>query len=133
MRLTAENVHDTMSACLYDDPSIKTEADLPADALRVEGIVRNFALDPKRVAAHKDAIRSMVEELPASFHAKSGGGWSFLNACMLETGEQWGEQSSVEALYVLGQAAGFVKCLLPRDTWPLLPGGVPYFVVNVEA
>jgi len=56
---------------------------------------------------------------------------SFLNACQDRNGNQWTDlHQRMEQLFVLGQAAGFVSCLLPRDMWAALPGGMPYYVVS---
>ena len=57
---------------------------------------------------------------------------SFLNACMTQSGEHWGEHPSMDTLFVLGMAVGYVTCLLPRDSWKNLPGGMPYYQVNLS-
>jgi hypothetical protein len=76
----------------------------------------------------------LLAELPAPFKADgpdSGGGWSFLNACVTKDGVQWTDlHRTVEALVVLGIAAGKVAWMLPRKIWSALPGGMPYFVVK---
>jgi len=45
-----------------------------------------------------------------------------------------GHKAEIEAmldeLFQLGIAIGKVECLLPREMWPTLPGGMPYYVVN---
>lgn len=73
----------------------------------------------------------MLSELPKEFKKESGGGMSFLNACNTSKGEQWtGEHAKMEQLFALGIASGMVECLLPRELWSSLPGGVPYYVVT---
>lgn len=55
---------------------------------------------------------------------------SFLNSCNTNEGKQWtGMHMKMEFLFALGVAIEKVKNLLPREMWPILPGGVPYFVV----
>ena len=72
----------------------------------------------------------MLSNLPASFQKESGGGMSFLKACEDSEGNQWtGLHKIMDQLFLLGQAAGLVKCLMPREVWGMLPGGVPYYVV----
>jgi hypothetical protein len=36
-------------------------------------------------------------------------------------------------LFALGLGIGMVECQLPRELWDMLPGGVPYYVVNDAA
>ena len=107
----------------------------PEDArsVRVEGVVRTFAFDRWALDRHAAEIRAMLAELPRQFRQNGGedaGGWSFLNGCMTESGEWWtGDQAVVELLFALGMAIGAVACLMPREMWSVLPGGVPYFMV----
>ena len=35
----------------------------------------------------------------------------------------------MEELFCLGIAIGRVECLIPREMWKILPGGVPYYVI----
>jgi len=55
-----------------------------------------------------------------------------LNACYTKAGEHWGEHVSMDRLFTLGQAAGYVKCCLPRELWPALPGSMPYYVIDLD-
>jgi hypothetical protein len=77
----------------------------------------------------------MLAELPDPFHdADIGGGGSFLQACNRQDGVQWTTEHRVmEQLFLLGIATGFVICQLPRWVWPVLPGGMPYYVVITGA
>ena len=47
-------------------------------------------------------------------------------------GNKWGEQIHVNELFCLGMGLGLVKCSLPREMWRVLPGGVPYFTIDLE-
>ncbi len=96
-----------------------------------KGIVRSFGFHPERIQKNKDNIRSMLSELPTPFRKESGGGWSFLQACQKSDGTQWGEHRDMEALFCLGEAAGFVKSCLPREMWEVMPGGVPYYMLDI--
>jgi len=72
----------------------------------------------------------MLSQLPKEFYKDSGGGMTFLNACNNSNGEQWtGLHSVMEQLFVLGIASSKVECLLPRDIWSMLLGGMPYYVI----
>jgi hypothetical protein len=124
MELTAENVVETLKSCLFEG-----EPDL-AKAVLVEGVVAKFGFDPERLKAREAEIISMLEQLPPQFRAEVGGGYSFLGACQRADGVQWGEHRTVDELFCLGLAIGRVKLCLPRDMWPALPGGMPYYVVE---
>ena len=118
-KLTAENVERLFAQCANGDG--------PA----TEGIMGSVALD---VTGHKEVIGAMLAELPDEFQRNGGGGWSFLNACMTRSGEQWtGMHQTMDKLFMLGIAAGQAGWLLPRDMWPALPGGMPYVVIDAQA
>lgn len=122
MELTTENVDAIMAECLVD-----------AGGQIVKGVIHSFAFDPDRIKARRDDIKSMLSALPLPFFKGiegGGGGWSFLMACDRRDGVQWtGFHLKMEALFALGIAAGFVTELtaFPRD---MLPGGMPYYVID---
>lgn len=126
MKLSAENVQATMTNCLYGE--IEKSQD---DAIMIDGIANGFVLSKKKVENHKKDIESMLRKMPTQFRRQYGGGWSSLNACMDEHGHHWGEQIHVEALFVLGMAIKKVECQMPKEMWPILPGGMPYYVINL--
>lgn len=126
MELTAENVTNTVMACLYETPPEDT-----SKAVMVEGIVRRFGFDPERLKAREADIASMLSQLPKEFMADGGGGCSFLAACNRADGEQWtGLHQTMDELFCLGMAIGKVRLCLPRDLWSALPGGMPYYAVT---
>jgi hypothetical protein len=125
LRLTPTLVEETFRACLYD------KGEPTEGAKIVEGIVMRVGFDPARVATHRETIGHLLAELPEQFRKGSGGGWTFLNACNDRHGEMWtGEHRTMEMLFLLGMATGRVECLLPREFWDSLPGGVPYYAIT---
>ena len=125
--LTPEAVSALMSDVLFRDNEPQDKAVL------VDGITRKFGFHPERIAARKAEIIELLNELPSQFHEKMGGGWSFMKACVDRHGTQWtGMQLRVEELFCLGMAVHRVVCLVPRDLWPALPGGMPYYMVTEE-
>lgn len=134
MELTSENVDTIIRDCLFTSAEVAGfgEGELPKDAIAVNGIVIKIALHSGRVEKHKDEILSMLYELPDVFFKNHGGGMSFLSMCNKANGEQWGEHPSMEALCILGIAAGFINKFLPREIWAMMPGGVPYVCINVD-
>lgn len=124
MKLTAANVMQVASHCLAGEDG--------PDRIVLAGVVRAFAFDRSRLEERRADIEAMLAELPMQFHAAGGGGWSFLNACETAAGEHWGEHTDMEGLFALGMAIGRVKTLMPRELWSSLPGGVPYYVIDLD-
>lgn len=123
-KLKSETVSAIFKDCLFAEQPVRRSY-LPA-----EGVTMKVGFDPDKVSAHDGEIAALLAELPDQFDEVKGGGWSFLNACYDKHGAQWtGMHSVMEELFLLGIAAGRVKCLLPREMWSALPGGVPYYVV----
>lgn len=118
-QLTPDAVDDLLEKCLASNGD-----------LLIDGIVRKFAFDPVKITEHAEAIGALLNQLPDTFQASKGGGWSFLQACDDRHGRQWtGLHAKMEELFCLGIAAGKAKWLLPRDLWEVLPGGMPYVAV----
>lgn len=123
--LTAERVNEIFLDCLFRD------GENTSNHVMAEGIVTNVGFHPDRLNSHKDEVVAMLDELPDEFKKSGGGGWSFLNACDDKHGNQWtGLHQTMEQLFLLGIALGKVKCQLPREMWSVLPGGMPYYVIN---
>ncbi len=122
----AEQVETLLIECVADKINEST--------VTVDGIIQQFTISTRAVGAHKDEIRKLLDEMPLEFHSPAteggGGGWSFLNLCNDREGVQWAEHRTMEALIVLGIAAGMASYLLPKEMWQFLPGGVPYVAFN---
>lgn len=130
--LTSGTVMDIVKAVIFKPDEI-VDGQTPEGAIKVEGLVNNFAFHPDRIAEAKPQIDALLAELPDNFHRAKGGGWSFLNACQDRNGEQWtGLHQAMEQLICLGIAAGSASWLM-RDMADILPGGIPYFEVHPEA
>jgi hypothetical protein len=125
--LNSDQVDHIYTACQFhngDDENQRVQAD---------GIQTIAMFHARRLNEHQTEISAMLDELPSEFHASGGGGWSFLNACNDKHGNQWtGFHFRMEQLFQLGIGIGRVRCLLPRDMWSVLPGGVPYYVIDAE-
>jgi hypothetical protein len=139
--LTAEAVETVYAACLYTDDETAgwdgTAEDLPEGTIVTDGILNQTGFNPIRVEENREVILDMLRELPSEFRPASaggGGGWSFLNGCMRQDGEQWTSfHQTQDRLFQLGMAVGAVKYALPRSMWAALPGGMPYLVVEVHS
>lgn len=124
--LTADRVHTIMLDCLFKTEEI-VDGQPPEGAILVDGIVSKFDFHSGRIDANKAAIAALLGQLPASFHDEDGD--SFLNACLTKDGTHWGEHRDMQALMVLGAAAGLVW-VLPREMWFMCPGNMPAFGVK---
>ena len=60
-------------------------------------------------------------------------GMPFLQACQTEDGTLWtGEHQMMDKLFSMVIAVGLVKACFPRCMWSILPGGMPYYVVDLN-
>lgn len=112
--------------CLFEDSEVLE------NHIRVDGIMMDVLFHRGRVEENKEQISSWLAQLPDAFHFDKGGGMSFLNACVTQSGEHWGEHPAMEQLFILGMAAGYVTCLSAREHWSSFPGGMPYYQVNLS-
>lgn len=120
MRLTSENVEAIFRDCLTDDRSFI-----------VHGVVLGASFDRAKVEAHEEEIMQMLMQLPTQFHRPGGCGWTFLNMCIDRDGNQWTDFHQMQdKLVCLGRAIGALEFVLQRDLWKVLPGGMPYIVIN---
>ena len=125
MQLTADAVSQIFRDCLFK------EGEDHSGHIAAHGIMTVVGFHPQRIKNHKEEIVKLLYALPIEFQEASGGGFSFLAACNDKNGEQWtGMQVVMEQLFLLGMAAKRVKCLMPREMWSMLPGGMPYYAVT---
>ncbi len=127
MQLTAEKVDQIFMDCLF-----KEQPQEGAEYIPGKGIMLNVGFNPVKIEEHAETINELLHELPESFMEDNGGGYSFLAACEDKHGNHWAEHSTMDKLFTLGFASGYAKCLLPREVWSALPGGMPYIVVLNE-
>lgn len=125
MKLTAENVCGLFEGCLSErDPNLKGRQE-------VEGVKHVASFSFRALQENAELISQLCNQLPDRFKKDNGGGWSFLNMCMDKDGNQWtGCHDTVDKLLMLGIAIGKMSFLLQRNMWNILPGGMPYVVVN---
>lgn len=139
LELTGIAVEDLFKVCLFADgelPSDVTSETLPENAVTAEGVASVAGFKRENLEAHRAEILELLGQLPKDFRPSEqggGGGWSFLNGCLREDGEQWtGFHATVDLLFQMGTAIGAVAPVLPRAMWSALPGGMPYYVVDLE-
>lgn len=120
--------------CLFRDEEVQNGGPDESLVVVAKGIINNIGFHKERLEGHRNEVRSFLSDLPDAFHKGRGDGMSFLNACNTRDGEQWtGEHRVMEQLFLLGMALGYVKCPLPRQLWGALPGGVPYYTVDLNS
>ena len=128
-----QEVEKAFLDCLYKKEEMQRIEGMPEGAVIVEGIQDKIGFHPGRLEKKRAKVTEWLKVLPYQFRKNGGEGWSFLNACIQENGVQWtGLHQRMEELFCLGIGLGLVKYMLPRETWSVLPGGVPYYVIDVE-
>lgn len=130
MKLTTENVSNVFTNCLFTEFESEDSV-LLSKALISEGVNLKVGFHPDRIKQNKENIISMLDCLPDAFKSGKGGGWSFLNMIEDKNGVQWTSlHAEVDKLLTLGVAVDVMTFLMPRDSWKLFPGGVPYLVIT---
>ena len=131
--LTSEAVHEAVKYCLFRNEEIENGAPKDPELLILaEGVVNKFGFNKTRIEEKAPEIRAMLAELPEGFMKGSeAGGHSFLQACMDRHGRHWGEHPTMDELFCLGRAINAVEWLMPREMWKILPGGMPYLVIDI--
>lgn len=133
MHLTSEVVHDTFMKCLYTEEEVEDPSKAPEGAIISEGITLNVGFHPGRIAENKQLIIDMLNELPGKFFMNKGGGYTFTGMNVDRNGNCWANtESTMQELVLLGQAVGAVLCCAPREIWDVLPGGLPYYVIDTS-
>lgn len=123
--LSPERVDVIFRDCLFQ------ENEDTSDRVVAEGIMRQVGFHPGRLRGHEQEIKDLLDELPDSFMVASGGGMSFLEACLDKRGNLWtGEHRIMEQLFLLGIAVGKAEYCAPREMWPAFPSGMPYIVIK---
>ena len=127
--IDAEQVETVFRDCFFEEA--------PDDLSKVkvaEGIMMRVGFNPEKLALHRDEIVEMLNQLPNQFFPVwqgGGGGWSFLQACVDRNEEMWtGMHRTMEMLFLLGIGIDCVQYQAPREAWPILPGGMPYLLVD---
>ena len=125
MDLTAENVHQVFTDCLYK------EGENTDKHIKAEAIMMTVGFHPGRLKDNYKKIGNLLNQLSNDFKKDSGGGMSFLNMCEDKDGNQWtGSHKQMDELVALGIASGEMEYLIPKKMWEMLPGGMPYLVVT---
>ena len=122
--INADRVDEIFRDCLFN------KGENTNNSIKAEGILVDVEFHPERLESYRDEVKQMLDNLPAGFHEKTGGGWTFPQACNDRNGDQWTDfQQRMEQLFQLGIGLGLAKYRLPKDKWSTIPGGMPYIVV----
>lgn len=124
-------LNDVFLDCLYREDEV-VDGKPPEGTAKVAGITMDYGFHPGRLESHRMQVLSWLTLLPHTFRKNSGGGWSFLMAATQEDGLQWTDlHKRMEELFVLGIALGYASFLVQREMWKVLPGGMPYIVLDL--
>ena len=131
--IDSQEVEAAVLDCLYREEELKGVEGAPEGCVVVEGIQNKIGFHPGRLEEKRAKVTEWLKALPHTFRRNEGGGWSFLNACNQENGVQWtGFHRSMDQLFCLGMGLNLVECQMPREMWKMLPGGMPYYVINID-
>lgn len=123
MELTPNNVQNIFQECLF------LPSETPQNCIEAEGVRSKVFFHPERLKYNEAAIESFLNQLPDEFKE----GWSFLNMCYDKNGNLWtGEHCIIDLLITMGIAIGKLSFFIPREQWYLLPGGMPYILINKQ-
>lgn len=129
MELTASNIKSVINDCLFKDDEVANGP--PTDYVAAQGVMMQVGFHPGRLESHREDVHSMLGQLADDFMHDKGGGMSMLQMPFTKDGTQYGEQRDADALFMLGQALGLAKPVLPPPMWGAFPGGLPYIVVTL--
>lgn len=137
MELTSDNVQKVCKDVLYRDDEVKMVNGEPVytvEPVIVPGVVNAYGFHPSRLKSHARDIRTMLLQLPSPFFVATGGGWTFLNMCQRDDGVQWtGLHLVQEQLGCLAVGLGMASWVpADRKLWGAMPGGVPYFQIDLS-
>lgn len=124
--LTAERVNEIFLDCLFKDHELVDGRPPEGAMVEVQGVTIRAGLCKARVEKHAAEIALLCDELPAGFKD----GWSFLQMCYDRNDRQWGDHKNMQELALLACASGKMELCAPREMWPILPGGMPYYRVK---
>lgn len=133
--LSRSNIERIILASLFlpeELPPNPTKENLPKDAIIVEGIMNEFVFNPKRIEEHREDVKGMLAQLGDEFMKDGGGGMSLMQMVADKHGNLYGEQQTADLLYVLGNALGYADWIVPRSMWAILPGHMPYIVIDLD-
>lgn len=128
--LSAERVNSLISDCLFTAEEM-VDGNPVVDPVVADGVMLRLRFHPDRLASVAADIRALLAELSSNFFPSGGGGHSFLALCQDKHGRQWGEHSDCDALLCLAIGIGAARFPFPRDVWTMLPGGMPYLVIEL--
>lgn len=105
---------------------------LPENTVAVEGIRGKLGFHRERLEKHRQEVIDILKQMPPQFFKGHGYGYTFLALCETKDGVQWGEHINVEQLCALAIGLNLGEWCLPREAWPLMPGGMPYIVFDLD-
>lgn len=129
MELTSKNLQDVYWDCHFNGRDQNMPLGITIKEFSGVGTITDLHME--KVELNREKIEALLSQLPTNFYEKKGGGWTFLNACIDNKGNQWTDHHSVvDMLVVLGLAIDKLYFLTPKELWTHFPGGVPYICIK---
>ncbi|MGN5650783.1 hypothetical protein [Bacillus sp. Brlt_9] len=122
----SEIVNSIFQDCLFNEFEIVNG--IPNETpIKVQGLNHTFCFHPERLDKNKKAIDEIISVLPDTFKE----GWSFYKLCYTKDGMQWTDlHQRCEQIMVLGIAIQKMEYCLPRESWSIFPGALPYLTIK---
>ena len=130
--ISCKKINEVLLDCLLKPDEM--ENGKPKDGTdwkEVNSVMLRVGFSKIRLDKHRDVITEMLNSMPDAFKASAGGGMSFLNMCMDNKGNHWGEHNNMDELIALGIGIDLVMFPMPKDMWSILPGGMPYVRIDL--
>lgn len=119
-----DEINKILISCLYTNEelgALPTMNKTPPGMIPARGVMLSVGFNPTMIDLRRNRIHEILTEINPSFKE----GISFMDLPFDKDKNQWGEQRNADQLLVLGIAIGELKILMPREMWPMLPGGMP--------
>lgn len=131
MKLNTANVSKIFKSCLFKDDELNEENMPTSPVVKVEAVASTFGFHQERLGAIKPKVMELLSQMPEAFFKDIGQGDTFLNGLVNDKNIPWStNQSDLDMLLALGLGTELITYSMPRDMWPILPSGLPYFTIN---
>lgn len=125
-------VNEVFLKCLLTQEEFVAGNGNPENVIEGHGVLEHAQFNHERLEEYREEVKAWLDNLPEQFHAKTGGGWTFLNLCQDKEENLWtGSHPICDQLIMLASGLKIGE-ILGREFADSLPGGVPYVVFNTD-
>lgn len=130
MTISANAVTETFMYCLFTEDELKGGTPTRNEYTSGIGVMNKIAFHAGRIEESREKVKEMLTHFIPMFYTDGGGGYSFLALVETKDDVQWTSfQMVADQLVAMGNALGYVT-LTPPAMNAVLPGGVPYVIID---